>query len=305
MNLSSSVVIATRNRLDDITTCLKSLKKQTVYPNELIIIDSSDTPLNKQNKFLDYFSNTFFKKPIKLIYKHTSRGAAYQRNVGIKLVTTDIVHFFDDDVILQPNYIEKMNLVFQENPNYAGGMGDIENIPPKINNLWIILRKIFLLQRIYASGTFTVSGMPTHPYGTNKFKKVEVLGGCLMAYRTWALKDNIFDEKLTNYSYMEDCDLSKRVSKNYPLFFNPHAKLKHLESPVSREKIEDNRTVYIRNYTYLFFKNFYPKNRLKIIFYTWSIIGLFTEAILSRNSKALKGYARGLKNFYVDKNLRT
>jgi len=298
--LSSGIVIATRNRLDDIVNCLKSLEKQTTQPDELIIIDSSDTPLNKQKKFNTTFSQKNFNT-VKLTYKHTARGAAYQRNVGIKLSSSEIIHFFDDDVILEPTYLEKMNKVFQNNPHYAGGMGNIENIPKKLKTWWVMLRKLFLLQMIYSSGKFTWSGMPTHPYGTNKFKNIEALGGCLMAFRSWALKENMFDEKLTNYSYMEDCDLSRRVSYKHPLFFNPGAKLKHLESPIAREKIEDNRATYIKNYSYLFFKNFYPKNKFKIIFYVWSVIGLFAEALITRNRKALKGYAKGLKNFYLKK----
>jgi len=300
MSISNSVVVATKDRPDDIINFLDSLNNQTTKPNEIIIVDSSDNPLWKNENFLQNFNTKKFPQ-IKMIYKHTNPGLTFQRNVGIKAASCDVVHFFDDDVILGKNYLQEINKTFEQNPHYAGGMGDIQNIPHKTNSLNIFLRKLFMLQRIYANGKFTPSGMPQHTYGTSQFKNVEVLGGCLMSYRSWVFKKHLFDETLEKYSYMEDCDFSRRVSYEHPLFFNPNAKLQHLQSPLSRDKIEANRAMYVKNYSYLFFKNFYPKNKLKIIAYWWSIIGLFTEALVYRNKAALKGYYKGLKQFYRDK----
>jgi len=298
MSISSSVVVATKDRPDDIINFLNSLEKQAVKPNEIIIIDSSDTPLWKNKNFLNNFNSKKFPK-IKMIYKHTNPGLTLQRNIGVKAASCNVIHFFDDDVILEKNYLQEINKTFETNPQYAGGMGDIKNIPIQKKSFNTFLRKLFMLQRIYDCGKFTLSGMPRHTYGTKQFKNVEVLGGCLMSYRSWVFKKNVFDETLEKYSYMEDCDFSRRVSYEHPLFFNPNAKLQHLQSPISRDKIEANRAMFIKNYSYLFFKNFYPKNKLKIIAYWWSIIGLFTEAILYRNKAALKGYLKGLKRFYT------
>ncbi|MFC1842908.1 glycosyltransferase family 2 protein [Candidatus Dependentiae bacterium] len=297
MSISSSVIVCTRNRPADVVNFLDSLKKQTEKPNEVIIVDSSDEEIYKNPIFFESFSSKHFPKT-KLIYKHTAPGLTYQRNIGAKAASCQVIHFFDDDVILEKNYLQQMNHVFAQNPQYAGGMGDITNIPKKKRSFNTILRNLFMLQRIYSSGKFTLSGMPKHPYGTNTFKQVEVLGGCVMAYRSWVFKKHFFDEKLKKYCYMEDCDFSRRISYEHPLFYNPKAKLKHLHSPVSRDRIEENKAMYIKNYSYLFFKNFYPKNRLKIFAYTWSILGLFAEGILYRNKAYLKGYFKGLKNFF-------
>jgi len=300
MSISSSIVVATRNRPDDIIHFLNSVKKQTVKPREIIIIDSSDKPLYKYPIFLENFSSKKFSK-IRLIYKHTAPGSAYQRNEGIKVASSELTYFFDDDAILNKDYLEKMNLIFEKNPQYAAGMGDIENISKNKQSLSLFLRKIFMLQRIYSSGKFTWSGMPTHPYGTKKFKNIEVLSTCLMGCRTKILKNNLFDEILTGYAYMEDCDLARRISYKFPVFYLPDAKIKHIASPISRDKIEENRAMFIKNYSYLFFKNFYPKNKLKILAYIWSITGLFVEAIVYRNKAYLKGYVKGLKNYYFSK----
>jgi len=293
--LITSVIICTRNRIADIVPCLESLIIQTAVPEEIIIVDSSDRSLQEYVEFKALFNEHRFPST-QLKYIHTSPGLTYQRNRGIELCASDIVHFLDDDVILTSHYLASMRMVFEEYPEYAGGMGTITNVPvPARLNWHRILRYIFLLQRDYASGNFTLSGMPTHAYGTKKLKNVQVLGGCCMAYRSWVFKDHRFDEQLKRYGFMEDCDFSRRVSYDFPLFYNPGARLAHNPSISNRDGIIDNRAMYIKNYRYLFYKNVYPRNRLKILAFWWTIVGLFIEALLARNLLYLKGYWQGLR----------
>lgn len=297
-SITSSVIICTRNRPADIILCLRSLTQQTVCANEIIIIDSSDVPLESNAEFQQMFAQAHFPGT-KLVYQHTAPGLPYQRNKGISLATQKLVHFLDDDVILSPTYVQIMNETFADDPAYAGGMGTVTNIPVPLKRNWFrAMRHLFLLQRDYSSGNFTASGMPTHAYGLNELKLVAVLGGCCMSYRRSIFVKHLFDEKLERYAFMEDCDFSCRVSYDAPLFYNPNAKLEHNPSKANRDGIVDNRAMYIKNYSYLFFKNFYPRNRLKVVAYAWSITGLFVEAIITRNSDYLKGYYKGLKQFY-------
>jgi glycosyltransferase involved in cell wall biosynthesis len=290
--VSCSVVIPTRNRLVDICAMLRTIHAQTVIPAEIIIIDSSDELLIANEEFKAIFSRDIFIHTT-LVYEHTPlRGITVQRNRGIRLVTQPITHFMDDDMLLAPDYLERMHEVFDAYSYYAGGMGTLSvSVPQKSFNG--LLRRIFLLQRIYASGHFTPSGMPTHPYGRKDFLDVTVLNGCA-SYRTYVFKEYQCDESLGVYAYMEDCDLSKRVSSQYRLFFNPQAHLDHTISTHNRLDIVENRAVFIRNYTYLFFKNFYPERKIRICAYAWSILGLFLEALIARNKKYCVGYVRGL-----------
>lgn len=291
--LTNCMIICTRNRLQDITHALTSLNVQTMQPEEIIIVDSSDTPLNTQHDFVREFCITNFPAS-RLVYQHTRPGLPYQRNVGTALATTDLVHFIDDDVVLEPTYIERMHAAFTAYPAHLGGMGTITNIGVPCFDYIYYLRVFFLLQRDYASGTFTASGMPQHCYGTTAFKNVEVLGGCCMSYRTPVFKKHSFDEKLGRYAFMEDCDFSKRVSADGPLFFNPQACLAHFNSPANRDSLVDARALFVRNYSSIFFKNFFPENRLRIFAYVWSLCGLFIEACLLREKRYLHGYVKGL-----------
>lgn len=294
-SLTTTIIICTRNRVSDIIRCLESLLVQTSMPEEIIIVDSSDQRLDEHASFNTLFNVHRFGWTF-LVYKHTVPGLTYQRNQGIDLATQDIVHFIDDDVILRSNYIRAMRDSFENNPSFAGGMGTITNIPvPAKRNWHRALRYVFFMQRDYASGNFTLSGMPTHAYGASLFKQVEVLGGCCMAYRSWVFKQYRFDERLKRYGFMEDCDFSRRVSYEYPLFYNPQAQLEHYPSTSNRDGIIDNRAMYIKHYRYLFYKNIYSKNRIAVAAMAWTILGLFVEAVLMRNKDYLKGYWKGLK----------
>jgi GT2 family glycosyltransferase len=295
--LTSGIILATRNRLENVLTFLDSVPSQSALPDELIVIDSSDNKLINESRFTQIFCAQQFPHT-QLIYKHTKPGLTHQRNVGVSLASTDIVHFLDDDTVLDNTYLERMNEIFATYPEYAGGMGSVKGVGPKRFHFHRFLRHLFLLQRDYANGTFTASGMPTHAYGTKTFKTVQVLGGCCMSYRLSVFKKHLFDEKLSRYSYMEDCDFSRRVSYEYPLFFNPDAQLEHHHSPLARDRVQDNRAMYIHNYSYLFFKNFYPRNKLKVFAYAWTIIGLFVQAIALRDKAYLKGYVKGLREYY-------
>ncbi|KKP36091.1 MAG: hypothetical protein UR26_C0001G0135 [candidate division TM6 bacterium GW2011_GWF2_32_72] len=294
--LTTSVIVATRNRLKDIVTMLDSLVLQTLLPNEVIIIDSSDTWLMHYEEFTQRFNKNFFTSS-KLIYKHTPRGAAYQRNVGINLASSELLLFFDDDVELLPDYIEQVVKTLEKHPQYFGGQGDAINHPVS-SKLSGLIRKFFMLHQDQSHGAFLFSGMSTHAYGTKNFKQIECVGGCCMFFKAAALKDERFDESLRDYSFMEDCDLSKRVSNKFPLCYIPTARLYHYHSPAGRDRLVDLKKIEIRNYSYLFFKNFYPQNRLRILGYTWTLFGMFCEAAFKRETDYFVGYWRGLKEFY-------
>lgn len=289
--LRNSVIICTRNRLWDIMRALPSLGAQSVLPDELIIVDSSTEPISQNEAYNELVNQLSFPT---YTYVHTSPGLPYQRNIGVAHATGDLVHFFDDDVILARDYLAIMTRIFMSNERYLGGMGSVQNMYGYGDAfLCQLFRSFFLLQRNYARGKFTLSGMPTHAYGTDTFKEVEVLGGCCMSYRGIVFEQHVFDERLSGYAFMEDCDFSYRVSQDGPLFFTPEAKLEHFHSPVAREAQERVAAMTVHNYTYLFFKNFYPRNRLRIIAYYWSLLGLFLEALMRRRWGAARGYLRG------------
>lgn len=286
----ASVIICTRNRPNDIVMCLESLVRQTYTDYELIVVDSSDIPLSTD----PFFSQTIDQFKAAYTYVRSEPGLTLQRNKGIALAHGEVIYFFDDDVVLDSEYLEVMQDTFKQHPDNLGGMGTVTNMQAKEAWWQRVLYAFFLLHRDYASGTFTPSGMPTHAYGLSSFKNVEVLGGCCMAFKKDALKKHQFDECLQRYAYMEDCDISWRVSREGPLFYQPAARLEHHNSPIARDAAVANRAMFMRNYRYLYFKNVYPCKKYSIIAHWWSIFGLCVIAFLLRDWDSLRGYYKAL-----------
>ncbi len=296
MELSASVIICTRNRRNDLINCLQSLSKQTKLPQELIIVDSSDQSLVTDALFKKAFASEKFPHT-RCTYVHTKPGLTSQRNQGIKRAGSDIIYFFDDDVLLSPTYLYEMQKAFQIHSDYAAGMGTISNSNKNASKRYRWFRRFFLLPHEKGSGLFTWSGMPTHPYGILRFKRIEVLGGCCMAFRKEILQRHSFDETLCGYSYLEDADIARRISLEKSLFFNPHAQLQHNESPIARDRVVDTSAMFVYNYSYLFFKNFYPFHRLKLCAYIWSLFGLLLQGIIVGDSQQFQGFFKGLFKF--------
>lgn len=228
-------------------------------------------------------------------YIHTAPGLTRQRNRGIDTATGDILYFFDDDTILKPEYLATMQDTFTQFPHYIGGMGNVTNIAPYRLTPHRIFKKIFFHQHDYGTGNFTLSGVPTHVYGTQKFRTIKTIGGCCMSFRKKLFEHERFDEKLNRYGYLEDADLARRAGKWGTLFYQPSARLEHHHSPLNRDAIVDNRAMFIANSWYLFFKNEWPEHKIKFVPFVWSNVGYVIEAaVFFRSRRHLMGFFRGL-----------
>ena len=113
--MKASVVIITYNRSQVIGRCLDSLIGQTVKPDSIIVIDSSND--DKTEKIV---------KEYDVAYKHSARRL-YQpqaRNLGLKIVETPIVAFGDDDSVFTRDWLRNILLGYGEK-NIAGVCGPI------------------------------------------------------------------------------------------------------------------------------------------------------------------------------------
>src|ERR1051326_8998788 len=108
-NLRVSVVIPTKDRVEPLCQTIESVSSQTITPLQIIIIDQSSNTVPK-----DAVEKTWQKlgppKNFSLNYisDGTLSGSSTARNVGIDLARGDVILFLDDDVILEPDFIERM-----------------------------------------------------------------------------------------------------------------------------------------------------------------------------------------------------
>jgi GT2 family glycosyltransferase len=223
------LVICTKDRPCEARQCLESVALQTERPNRVIVVDSSATEATR--RAVEEVSrvtglNTWFL--------HTRPGLTLQRNVGLDHLdeSTDIVHFVDDDTILEPGYLQGILSGFEQLPEAGGVGGRISNLPEHQPH-WH--RRLFLLNS-RRQGVLLRSGVNILSFTGDRPRRVGWLSGCSMSYRCRDIAGLRFDEGRAGNGVGEDVDFSARVAKRAPLMWMPTAVLEHRQSPVNREE---------------------------------------------------------------------
>ena len=101
--VSASVVICTRDRPDDIARCLASLPLQTRRADEVIVVDNASRD-DRTRQAVIAAGATYVREE--------RPGLDYARNTGVTTATGDLILFTDDDVLLDPCWIERMVAAF-------------------------------------------------------------------------------------------------------------------------------------------------------------------------------------------------
>ena len=120
-----SVIIPTLNRPADLKRCLDSLVAQTLPPDELIIVDQSSDEQTK-NLLEEYRQKYGHVIPSFIYILQAEKSSARARNLGASLAKGEILSFTDDDIILYPDYLERIMAGFKD-PQVGGVMGNVEN----------------------------------------------------------------------------------------------------------------------------------------------------------------------------------
>lgn len=115
------IIIPAHNEEENILLCLESLKNQTFQDFKCVIVNDGSTDKTQEivEKFLE--NNLKFRIYNLKLSKHEP-GAKVVRtfNKGLEtenLENFDVVCKFDADIIFPENYLEKINEVYEKNPN--------------------------------------------------------------------------------------------------------------------------------------------------------------------------------------------
>jgi len=219
-----SLVLCTRNRPADVATCLASVAACTPPPAEVVVVDSSDAFETRDlcAALLDDF-------PVPLRYHADTPGLPHQRNTGVGLAMGEVVHFVDDDTVLEPTYFAAIDACFDDG-GVVGACGQITNLGPR--RVPPFLYRFFLLDG--GEGRVLRSGKNILNFTATTRRPTAWLSGCSMSYRR-SLFDTIgFDEDMTGYALGEDVDFSTRAGRHGSLLHEPAARLRHDESPLER-----------------------------------------------------------------------
>lgn len=269
-----SIIICTRNRVGDTLACVRSIRQQSAPPGEIVIIDSGE-PSDVATEAAAAAA------PIPVRHVASAPGLPLQRMAGVRESKGELLLFLDDDVELEPNHLEALLAALGESGANTGGVQGtyIERQRPGV--VTTLLRHLFLLptQDQWSDGRLRRSGASAHILTPARLTRVETLRGGDMLFRRAVFERFAFDTRLEGYGYMEDIDFTYRVSRAWPLYHTPAARLVHHGSPASRQSQERLFRQMVRNASYLHGKNL-PQDISRRLALAWSVAGYSVLALL-------------------------
>jgi GT2 family glycosyltransferase len=188
----TAVVIATKGRPQAISQLLRLLERQSLPPSKVLLsaTDRSDVEIERLAS-LD----------VECIFG--TAGSCVQRNRALTRIraSCDVVIFFDDDFAPSRSWIEHCGRVFDSDTSVVGVSG-------------VLIRDGAQTDEISWEEAKRLIDDPI-PEPSNRRNLVECadLYGCNMAFRTSAIGDMDFDERLVLYGWLEDMDFSRRAKQ--------------------------------------------------------------------------------------------
>lgn len=290
--MNFTLIVCTYMRPNPLLTLLNSVKTQTLYPNEILIIDGSTNDDTKAILESNKFQNLHY---LKVPLEH--RGLTKQRNYGVSKVSkdSDIICFLDDDTILEPTYFIEIIKVYTAFPDALGVGGYINNetkwekvaddYKPTIYEFaydgWkqkdgsrFVLRKRLGLDSDTKPGFLpefsngrSISFLP--PSG--KIYEVEQLMGGVSSFKKSVFDTFSFSPFFEGYGLYEDADFTLRLSKIGKLYVNTNAQLGHFHDELGRPNKYQYGKMVVRNGWYVW-RVKYPNPSLKAKFKWHAIV---------------------------------
>jgi GT2 family glycosyltransferase len=280
-----SAVIATMNRPRDLGRALQSLAEQTRLPFEVLVVDQSEDHATRETagKFAE---DPRLKGTVRYLFQK-EKSLVRARNRGIGEAKGEVLTFLDDDIVLEPDYFEKIESALEHSPEIGviGGSTIVET--PLRGIKWSLRRflmRLFLVS--FFDGRMTPSGFgyPIYEREVRKVTPVEMLHGCNMSFRRSAIGDERFDEWFVGYGFREDAEFSYRLSRKTKIVMIPDARLHHYQSASNRLDVENLKRMEILNYHYVF-KKFKGDGVFRKFLFFYSLYGILLADALEFFSK--------------------
>lgn len=224
-------MIPTYHRPADLANAIGSLLRQTRVPDELLVID--DGALEAVP-----YTDELAAAGIALVYRRKAiPGVTESRNLAFDLAAGDIVVLAEDDVIMFPDYIDRIMQVFECDP--TGRIAAVGGLIDNERRGWLrglVRLALYLPLGLTAlrEGKLLRSGFAGEygesPIPIRRRRDVDFLLGGVSAYRLALLDGVRFSHRYrggSGYGQGEDKDFSIRVGRHGRLVVEPTARVTH------------------------------------------------------------------------------
>jgi GT2 family glycosyltransferase len=215
-----SVVIPTYARPEGLVRCLAGLARQTRPPDEILVVvrrDDETTAEALADVTTADLQSVLSERP----------GQVAALNAGIARAGGDIIAITDDDAVPRADWLERVESHFIADPE-VGGVGGRDWVHDRADN--VDARSNRRVGKVQWIGRV----VGNHHIGVGPPRDVDILKGANMSYRTRAIADLAFDERLRGDGAQPGNDLafSLRVRRaGWRIVYDPRVAVDHYPAP--------------------------------------------------------------------------
>ncbi len=252
-----SVITPTFRRPREVIELLQNLCQQTLLPGEVIIVDGAPY---KEAATEWAVNQIAYSLPFPCKYLRSEKGTAVQRNAGINKASGNLISLIDDDVRLEPDFLERITEIFthdtQEEVGGIVGYRTNRHFKPSEVKRWQWYKRLNLLT-IFKPGRYDFrTGYPINANLQPPFSGIREIDFMTTACAVW--RRRVFDSGLRfglffqDYGVLEDAHFSLRASRQWKLLQCGDARCIELHSPNGRVDSKNIGYKCVVNYYYVF-----------------------------------------------------
>lgn len=251
-----TVVTPTFRRPREVAELLDNFSRQTLLPAEVILVDGAPPGETATEEVV---RPRLSRMPFPCRYVRHEGGTAIQRNVGIEMARSPLIALIDDDIRLEPDFLERVAAIFAEDREQAvGGVVGYranQQFDPNVQR-WRWYRRLRFFST-YEPGRYDYrSGYPINVNLQAPFhgvREVDFMTTSCAVWRREVFASGLsFDPFFRDYGMLEDAHFSLRAKRRWKLLQCGDARCLHLHSPGGR--VSSRRIGYkcVVNYYYVF-----------------------------------------------------
>lgn len=222
-----AIVVPTKDRPVDLRRMLASLSGQKRCPDQVIVVDGSEQPIEDVVRAFPRLSVEYVRC--------FPPSLARQRNAGMAKLQGDIslAGYLDDDVVLEADAIANMLEYWSAAGAQVGGAAFNITNNPRPGGL--LLKEFFGIDA-RQPGKVMRSGFPSSiPRQAERIETDWLYGGATV-WRREVIDSFPYDEWFIGTGFMEDIDYSFNVRSRFSLVLVADARLAHYSRPVRPDR---------------------------------------------------------------------
>lgn len=205
-----SVIIPTRNRSEDLIRCISAVANQHTLPKEVIIVDDGDLDCDIISEIHETLPSSV---SLYITESDGMPGTSTARNTGVRNASCPIVLILDDDAIIGPGYIERLQEIYdQYDNNDLAGVGGFDNSLRDPEFLEQIFNKLFLLGN--KGWTVNSLGFQSWDATLSAPASADWLSGNNASYKREVILSNPFPHWSGGREALEDVAMGMQLKRN-------------------------------------------------------------------------------------------